>query len=77
MNNWQPINTAPKDRRILLAYESDLFLLKKSNIITGQWNDANEIWEHDLCSNYSLDSIKEFQPIAWQELPTFNGVMDE
>ena len=77
MNNWQPISTAPKDRRILLAYEYSLFLSKTSNIITGQWDDANEIWEHDLYGHYSLDSIKEYQPIAWQELPVFDGVIAE
>ena len=64
MNNWQPINTAPKDRRILLALDGGFVMIGKC----FSKNDA-------FISSYGAyisDTI-----LAWQELPVFDGVIAE
>jgi hypothetical protein len=67
MNNWQPINTAPKDRRILLAY-------KNKTVESGFYDDRYNLFVCDSNWNTNRAQVKASQPIAWQELPKFDGV---
>ena len=60
MNNkeqslWQPMSSAPKDRRILLKFE-------EIQIQIGMWSREIEGWE-DWNGNFP------FQPIKWMDLP--------
>jgi hypothetical protein len=73
-NDWLPIDTAPKDRRILLGYAEPVF--NGIYCIIGAWEfdkfakNPRPYFTHDL---YRLRGIVETrcqQPIAWQELPT-------
>jgi hypothetical protein len=66
LNNWQPIETAPKDRRILLAYE-DTF------VIVGMYHSSREKWLDTYGNPLEDADILE----AWQELPEFNGVIND
>jgi hypothetical protein len=62
MNNWKAINTAPKDRRILMACPN-------GDILVGECF-------HGTWFVYTADDSDEFHyinnPIAWQELPEFD-----
>jgi len=50
--NWQPIETAPKDKRILLWWDD--------MAVTGKWLDGMGIWE---CAGWLYG-----QPTHWCEL---------
>ena len=60
MSEWQPIETAPKNRKVLAAYQNTL---GKWRIVTAcyhtelDWSD-----DHDLSAEES-----EFAPAAWYE----------
>lgn len=70
---WLPIETAPKNKRILLGYEKILF--NGINSVCGHWDDdrhANNprpFWTHDMYRLKSLREIREQQPVAWMPLP--------
>ena len=66
MNKWKPINTAPTDRRILLAY-TDRFL------IIGMYHSHRKKW----LDTYDIDLRDHEKLAAWQELPVFDGVIAE
>lgn len=60
LNSWQPIESAPRDRRLLLFYPG----IQKPYI--GQWLDLNGkvgYWDY-IGLMYASD-----QPTHWQELP--------
>jgi hypothetical protein len=64
---WQPIETAPKDRRILL-YWNDI-------IVCGHFDDdryANKprpYWSNDLKMTFSATQVRRNPPSHWMELP--------
>lgn len=59
MNNkeqlWQPMSSAPKDRRILLKFE-------EIQIQIGMWCCESKGWE-------DWNGSFPFQPIKWMDLP--------
>lgn len=65
MNKWRAINTAPKDRDILIAFPDKRVVI---GIIT------EESYPMCICS-VTLDWMSG--AIAWQELPVFDGVIAE
>jgi hypothetical protein len=71
MNNWKPIETAPKDRRILLAYP-----YSSDAIGVGYYAENIGVFFSEFQGGHSTDTIIRNQPIAWQELPKFDGVID-
>jgi hypothetical protein len=62
VSNWQRIETAPKDRRILLGYADN-------RVESGYWFDPAYMYIGDSCRPTNIE------PIAWQELPVFDGVI--
>jgi len=72
-NEWQPIETAPKDQRIILCYETCIF----TNIFSacGKWNDdqysnnPKPYWTHDMEKILGVRETRGQQPIAWMPLP--------
>lgn len=71
--NWQPIETAPKDRRILLWFPRELF--NDMHVICGNWY-ADEYslsprphWDHDLSRLYGKVMTRSNQPTHWAEIP--------
>ncbi len=66
MSEWQPIDAAPKDRRILaygiVGFESSL------GIATVRWNDTYGEWNCDPneCSEYSPEKC---ELTHWMPLP--------
>ena len=66
MNDWQPIETAPKDKRILLFRPCS-----KWAIVTGKFNDDHfaakprPYWEHDLQHITGIKESRQFQPTHW------------
>jgi len=71
--DWQQIETAPKDRRILLGYKELIFNGMYS--VCGCWDDdryANKpkpYWTHDMARLKGARETRAQQPIAWMELP--------
>lgn len=70
---WLPIESAPKDKRILLGYEKNIF--NGINSVCGKWDDdkydnnPKPFWTHDL---YKLKGMRETrlqQPVYWMPLP--------
>jgi hypothetical protein len=64
LNNWQPIELAPKDRRILLA-------TKSGRVDAGSFNPNYGMFLIKVPDTAMIDSA-----IAWQELPVFDGVIE-
>ena len=72
-NKWMDINTAPKDRRILLAYIVKLksnWESHATNVFSAYWSAAWKGWQIENGTMLFAD------PIAWQELPVFDGVIN-
>lgn len=44
MTEWQPIETAPKDRVILLGYEPHWRLEGDRRVYEGRWNEEQSTW---------------------------------
>jgi hypothetical protein len=71
MINWQPIKTAPKDRRILL-YFPDLFSYPV--ILCGRWNDdyftnqAKPYWSVDGEGPHATSRLRAHPPTHWAGL---------
>ncbi|MDD4892761.1 MAG: hypothetical protein PHH73_02015 [Candidatus Rickettsiella isopodorum] len=73
-NDWLPIETAPKDRRIMLGYKEPFF----NNIycVPGRWyydtltKKSKSYWTNDIEKNVTKLWIRKNQPIAWMELPS-------
>ncbi|AKH38205.1 hypothetical protein AAW31_11035 [Nitrosomonas communis] len=74
--SWQPINTAPKDRRILLAYVNPdpNELTEKTLVCIGRYFNNKFIYEGDRTAIRLWTASCD--PVAWQELPKFKGVID-
>jgi hypothetical protein len=69
---WEAIETAPKDRRILLHYPTAIFT--GINIIFGSYDfdsyakKPKPHWRHDLSMLSGKNSTRENQPDAWAEI---------
>lgn len=73
--DWKPIETAPKDRRILLFCSRVV-----SKIHIGEWKEQVERLEGNIvydASGWWMDGFdhpfnkKPFMPTHWDELPEF------
>ena len=70
--NWQPIATAPKDRRILLYYPEKLF--NEIHCVFGKWEHEKNhsrpkpYWTNDLVGLSGVVSTKKNQPTLWAEV---------
>ncbi len=68
MNNWQPIETAPKEYDILLA-------CPRRGAVRGAWcRDANAkhprpYWTNDRETSWGILATRRDQPTHWMELP--------
>jgi hypothetical protein len=69
MTDWNPIETAPKDRSLLLFGEmkpfDGLIGLDGPIIFTGYWDSIDEAW----CSSGSTWLGPFYRPTHWQPLP--------
>lgn len=71
--NWLPIETAPKDQRILLCYSEEVF--NGIHCIMGQWNDDRYSrnpfprWTSDMSSLLGVVREKRLQPCFWMPVP--------
>jgi hypothetical protein len=67
---WQPIDTAPKDRRVLLYYPQ-----RFPGVVCGFW-EAEEYakkprphWRNDKSHMHVVHAIRDNQPTHWMALP--------
>jgi hypothetical protein len=71
--NWKPIETAPKDKRILLFYSDESRV--HSRVVCGAWNDdkynrkPRPYWSNDLVSIFGLNYARAHVPTHWMTLP--------
>lgn len=71
--NWKPIETAPKDRRIMLYYPQQIF--NGVNIIFGKWDkdkyhkNPKPYFTHDFERIYGVGKTRFNQPTHWNEIP--------
>ena len=72
-SDWQPIETAPKDRRILLGFSRPVFT--GVSAIFGKWETdeyakkPNPYWAHDLGQLTGVIGMRNNQPTHWMPLP--------
>lgn len=69
--NWQPIETAPKDRRILLYFPG---LFSDATVYCGKWDDdrynkrPRPYWTAD-CEHFAGKTrLRDHQPTHWAEI---------
>ena len=73
--NWQPIETAPKDKRILLCYPC--------RVVCGEWNDdryarkPRPYWGHDLDRVFGLINARTVPPTHWMLIPDFPNAPEQ
>lgn len=66
---WKPIETAPKDRKILLW-----FTLHAGTACVGKWEDQRyhvkpkQHWSCDLAHIWGINTIRRCQPTHWCEI---------
>lgn len=69
---WQPIETAPKDRRIALGYTSDIFTDVRT--VFGHWDEdkyarvPRPYWTHDMVRIRGTKSVRLQQPAYWMDI---------
>lgn len=67
MSDWQPIETAPKDQRILL--------FRSGHVVCGRWNDdryartPRPYWTHDNERTFGVVDARKSPPQFWMPLP--------
>lgn len=72
-SQWHPIETAPKDRRILLGFSEELFIGISS--VFGKWESdqyatyPKPYWRHDLTRLCGIKVCRNHPPTHWMELP--------
>lgn len=71
---WQPIETAPKDRRIMLYRPTSTYTWAK--VVAGKW-DSDEwaskprpYWSHDLSLLTGKQEERKCVPTHWMEMPS-------
>lgn len=67
-NAWQPIETAPKDRHVLLfGKQNPMSVLRTdgSLVFTGYWDAMDDAW----CSSGSTWEGPFYEPTHWMPLP--------
>lgn len=70
--NWQSMETAPKDRRILLYYPKPLF----NNVycVVGEWESdryakcPKPYWSHDMERLYGVANTRKTLPTLWADI---------
>lgn len=66
--NWQPIETAPKNKDILL-------FCPRHGVVRGKWNvckyhrNPKPYWTNDREALFGIISIRNDQPTHWMPLP--------
>lgn len=72
-DDWQIIETAPKDKEILL-YRGDTFY-EWAKIVTGKWDDdrfsekPRPYWTHYKKYLTGTTEVRKYQPTHWMPLP--------
>ena len=70
---WQPIETAPKDRRVLLYYPVSPY--GEHFVVFGRWADERYAscprphWSHDMSHLWGARASRAHQPTHWAEVP--------
>lgn len=70
---WQPIETAPKDQRILLGFSNPVFT--GVSAIFGRWESdkfatkPRPYWTHDMERLTGITGARAKQPTHWMPLP--------
>lgn len=70
--NWKPIETAPKNRRILLFYPKCPFT--GCNVQIGKWDDDRYAvkptphWDNDQHRIWGRPALKSTSPTHWAEI---------
>jgi hypothetical protein len=67
---WQPIDTAPKDQRVLLYYPQQIF-----GVVCGSWQTEEYVrkprphWRNDSSHLLGIHATRQIQPTHWMALP--------
>ena len=67
---WQPIDTAPKDQRVLLYYPQ-----RFPGVVCGVWQDEEYArkpqphWTNDRSHIHGVYASRRIQPTHWMALP--------
>jgi hypothetical protein len=70
--NWETMETAPKDKRILLYYDPPLYT--DVSVICGKWDDdkyaykSRPHWTNDLHILSGANRTRNMQPVLWKEI---------
>lgn len=70
MSEWQPIDSAPKDQRLLLFYPGQL-----GGWICGHWDDdkyaknSRPYWRNDRTIYMGVKMCRRHPPTHWMPLP--------
>jgi hypothetical protein len=69
MSEWNPIETAPRDRHLLLYGRQlephDAVTYKEALVFSGYWDSLDQAW----CSTASAWTGPFFDPTHWADLP--------
>ena len=60
-SQWQPIETVPQDRYVLLCRKTKG--IKQPKIVIAYWSDS------EYCFKVLMTSKEVLNPIAWMDLP--------
>lgn len=65
MSEWQPIETAPKDRKAILVYCSE-----RKNTYTAIWGKVGGFWNEDGWAHFGGNNNGMYEkPTHWMPLP--------
>lgn len=74
VNAWVSIDSAPKDREILVGWESE----GVEHMAVAWWNDKFEYidtdehrgaWTDGVVQSFAHEEVRELHPTKWRELP--------
>ena len=75
MSEWQPIETAPKDRRILLSIDCSV------GFCGGNWDEdkyrkkPRPYWRADVENWMGILWMRDHQPTHWMDIQVFRELM--